>query len=151
VTHSSRFALPFLVVAFVLAGCSPGTQGGSSSPVEASGITLVVSVPLGVGGGYGPTCGVSDFGTAYVELPGSRVTVKDQAGAVIGVGNIPASGQVKVRPNADAFFKQNCVFTLPMDVKRDAKFYTFSVGPLGDITLSQAEIAAAGWTATVGQ
>ena len=152
-----RVTVAVAAVVFVLAACnSPSTPGASAgdgagqSAQAASGLQLVVSVPLGVGGNYGTTCSVSDFGTAYLSLPGSRVTVKDQTGAVIGAGNVPDSGSVKPRLN-DPMFKQNCVFTLQMDIARDAKFYTFTVGPLGDITLSNAEIAGAGWVAAVGQ
>ena len=70
---------------------------------------------------------------------------------MIGAGTLPVTGDVEDRPGNDPMFEKNCVFSMPMDVTRNAKFYTITVGPLGDITLGHDEIANANWVAAVGQ
>lgn len=76
--------------------------------------------------------------------PGVGVTVKDDKGAIVGLG---ALASVPV-PSADPPYvnERRCVYSFSIDGVADAPFYSVEVGHRGAVTYSRADLAAVGWT-----
>jgi uncharacterized coiled-coil protein SlyX len=85
------------------------------------------------GGASDTTCTGAE---SYSEVrAGVVVTVTDEAGAIVGTS--PLGQGVKTN-------NTTCVFPFSLEVT-EARFYTFSVGNLGEVTYSYEEMEASGW------
>ena len=131
---------------------SPGSSGApSGGDTGLKTVTVNLSVPPGEHGPMGSSCDQSNFGTLYMGVPGSKVSVTDEKGTLTGSASVPSAGVISTRPNADALFDVNCTFTFTVEVGSDARFYTFKVGTIDGPTFSNADMQAANWTVSMGQ
>jgi hypothetical protein len=141
-----------VVVGVALAAVAFVRPDSGEPPASAGpqGVRVVLTVPLGFYDTFPETCDADIFGTRYLSLPGSQVTVKDDTGAIIALGRVPSVGKVVDRPGND-IFKKNCEFTFDVSVDRGKNFYTFEISDFGGPTLSRDDLEAAGWVAYMGE
>jgi hypothetical protein len=75
--------------------------------------------------------------------PGLPVTVKDGAGAIIGLGALVSSQAAPVYTD-----DRQCVYSFEVTVP-DVPFYSVEVGHRGAVAKSRADVEAQGWTVAV--
>jgi hypothetical protein len=133
--------------ASLFSGCGGGISGGGGP----SGQSVAVTVKAGAGenAGVGTSCGDANFGTMFMGLPGTQLTVKNEGGTTVGVGRIPTSGTVQSRATPGGpfgVFTEDCVFAFEVKLDGEAKFYTFDLGTrFGSWTMSKDEVLSQGW------
>lgn len=95
--------------------------------------------------------------TAYLDLQGSKVTVTDQAGKIVGSSTLRAPSTGEMIPHAstgdsltDALWTNSCVFIFDMPVSTDATFYTVTIGNHVGPTYSKADLESSNWSPTMG-
>jgi len=96
------------------------------------------------------TCDSNAFGTAYLSIPGSKVTVTDQAGVIVGSTTVPTSGTVTSGTSPLGTPGLMCTFTFDVTVSDAPTFYTFQIGNMKGPTFSHDEMVANGWSVTLG-
>jgi hypothetical protein len=149
-----------VAAAALVAGCGGGGGAGETpatprapathaptvapAPTPAQAIEMTVRAAAGTNARPGTSCGDSYFGTRYSGLPGSLVTVSNEAGLLVGVGQIPASGVIASRPNASAAGTPtvDCAFTFTVPLDGAARFYRIDLGSFGSTTISASDLEA---------
>lgn len=139
-----RNILPTLAaaVAVVLAGC-----GGEDEVAEAgSEPRHVLTVRFGLDD-LGATCATGGTG-GYDDIgPGLPITVRDEAGEVIGSGALTDEGEDRTTPNGA---QAGCFWTVPIEVPDDREFYVVEGGRRGEVSFPRADLEANDWTAELG-
>jgi hypothetical protein len=77
---------------------------------------------------------ITSGGYADIKV-GTQITVTDQTGTIIGLGELEP---------IDLPDEDRCVFTFTIDVP-EATFYTVAMGRRGDLTYSKQDLEDAGW------
>ena len=132
-----------LLLAFGLAGCNggPGASAASPTPAGPAAINITLKAGAGENSGPGSSCGAANFGTAFFDLPGTQVTVTNEAGVTVGIGSVPQTGKIAtLNPPEGPYgiFTEACVFTFSIPLDGDAKFYKVDFGSSSDPTRSAA-------------
>ena len=90
-----------------------------------------------------PLFGCSGMNGYSDIVPGAQITVKDQAGQIIGLTNL-----APLWDSVDAIDRGlnegRCLFEFSVDLP-DSPFYTFTLGRRGDISFSRDDLDKAGW------
>lgn len=121
------------------------TANESGVPANASAVDVTIAVLVGENNGPGTKCGFENFGTLYMNLPGSDIRVSDEAGKLIGVGNVPSEGIVIGNGSDDS-----CKFDFQIPLQGDAAIYDFDFGEFGKVTKTRQEMESSGWKLVLG-
>lgn len=129
-------------VAAALTACSGGEEPAAE---DESGRVLTVRFGLD---DLGATCATGGTG-GYEDIgPGLPITVRDEAGDVIGSGALTAEGEdVTIPPNGAA---AGCFWTVPVEVPDDREFYVIEGGSRGEISFPRSDLESNEWTAEIG-
>ena len=137
------FAASAVALALVLTGCNGGSGSGQTT---SSTLNLTVKAGAGENSGPGSSCGSANFGTLYFDLPNTQVTVTNEAGVTVGIGEVPKTGKIARRDTPGGplgLFTEDCVFTVSIPLDGAAKFYKVDLGPrFGSRQVSQADLDA---------
>lgn len=134
-----------MLFALALAACNNG-PGATVAPTAAGPTAAKITLKAGAGenGGPGTSCGSSNFGTAFFDLPGTQVTITNEAGVTVGIGDVPATGLIVKRDQPAGpygIFTEDCVFTFTVALDGDAKFYKIDFGEkFGSRQVSKTEL-----------
>jgi hypothetical protein len=137
------------VLISVLAACSGGGSSVTPSPspspsAAAQSLEMTVKAGAGQNAGVGTPCGDANFGTLFLGLPGTQVTIKNEAGVTVGLGQVPTSGVIAKRATPGGplgLFTEDCVFTFTVRLDGEAKFYKFDFGDrFGSYSLSASDL-----------
>ena len=99
-------------------------------------VGLALFDPDGVSCASGGSGGFSDIG------PGMPITVRDQAGKIIGSGALPDHGEA-------AGGGMGCVWTTTVTVPDDAEQYAVEGGDRGAVTFARQKLEENGWEAAL--
>ena len=106
-------------------------------PFEERGMRVIVSAPAGENDGPGTACDDDDLGVLSSGLPGTRVTVTNEFGVILGVGHVPGQGTM--------YGLGHCVFEFPIELAQHADYYTLDIGErFGTITVSRSDVVDQG-------
>lgn len=142
------FAASALMLALALAACNVGPGAPAASPTPAGPAAINVTLKAGAGENSGPgsSCGTNNFGTLFFDLPGTQVTVTNEAGVTVGIGNVPQTGKIVKRDQPAGpygIFTEDCVFTFSIALDGAAKFYKIDFGSkFGSHQVSATDLVA---------
>lgn len=141
------FAVAALALTFALTACGgPGAPAASPTPAGPTAINMTVKAGAGENSGPGSSCGAANFGTAFFDLPGTQVTVTNEAGVTVGIQTVPQTGKiVKLDPPEGPYgiFTEACVFAFAIALDGDAKFYKIDFGSkFGSQQISRTDLEA---------
>jgi hypothetical protein len=125
--------LSFLLFAVACGGRSAATPPSSHSLYGA--LTLITA-----GGFVGPGESCSGLDGFDDITAGAEVSVKDETGKVVAVGNLGAGSRESI---------VICSFSFTVNNVPVAKFYTVEITHRGGITYSYADLVSKGWHITV--
>ncbi len=129
-----RLALIFALILAAMAACSGGSSNTSPTP-ENHVLTGIVKM-------NGPTCEslpTSDFAT----LPGTKITLNDGQGTVLGTGKLSAQGVTTESPPA-------CTLHFSIPNVAVAASYSITSSAFNPVSYTYDEMKADNWTIAVG-
>ena len=136
--------------AVAASACGGGSSSGGGATAQRA-IQMTLHAGMGTHPAAGSTCpSADDFGSYFAALPGMQVTVTNESGTTVGLGNVPTTGKVKDRATPGGplgIMTQDCVFSFSIPLDGDAKFYQFDLGTYGKQSISKAALEAANYVA----
>jgi hypothetical protein len=155
-TYLQLPAIAITTAVFALGGCANPGASPTAAPAATSqdtAATIVVTVPVGgiAQPAIGAPCGLSNVPPAYYDLLGANAQVKNESGTIVGAVTIPKTGIVRARAHPDEFFDKDCAFDVSLNLAGTATFYVLNLGSSFEpMTISRADLEAAGWRFEVG-
>ena len=130
-----------MVAVLVLAACE--SPSPSPTPVLHGTFTLLASNSI-----FQRADGTCTGSGGYADITAlTEVTVKNQAGDIIGITNL---GDGKRGPaTATHIATAVCTFSFSLAGLPDATFYSFEVGHRGEVNYSAEQMASSDWTVTL--
>jgi hypothetical protein len=156
--HSGPVIALLALAAGLISGCAVGgIASPTATPLAGALIHVDLRVPIASSGNLGGSCNASSFGshtnagTRLSTVPGATFTLGVLRGRVLAKETVPATGTV-VAGGDDPVFRTACSFKFDVPSDPTAAAYVFSVGKIyfPVPVASHDQLAATGWTATIG-